>query len=65
MGSGVENCPQVTLNRMSALGRHRLAFTVVAHSLPSAARIDGLLGLDFLRDGVLTLDFIHGQITLS
>src|SRR5687768_4184970 len=47
MGSGIELLPRVVLNRMSALGRHRIAFPVLSHSLPSAIGIDGLLGLDF------------------
>jgi predicted aspartyl protease len=64
MGSGIEQLPQITLNRMSALGRHRVAFQVLAHTLPSATGIDGLLGLDFLRGTLLTLDFRVGQITL-
>ncbi len=48
MGNGVELVPRVILNRLSALGRHRLAFPVLAHSLPPAAGIDGLLGLVLL-----------------
>ncbi len=34
MGNGVELVPRITLNRFSALGRHRLAFPVLAHTLP-------------------------------
>ena len=49
MGNGVELVPRITLNRFSALGRHRLAFPVPAHTLLPAAGIDGLLGVDFLR----------------
>jgi hypothetical protein len=64
MGKGVELVPRITLNRLSVLGRHRLAFPVLAHSLPPAAGIDGLLGLDFLRGSVLTLHFLIGEITL-
>lgn len=65
MGNGVEVVPRLTLNRLSALGRHRLAFPVLAHSLPPVAAIDGLLGLDFLRGSVLTVDFALGIITLA
>lgn len=65
MGNGVEFVPRITLNRLSALGRHRLAFPVVAHSLPPAAGVDGLLGLDFLRGSMLTVDFYSGNVTLS
>ncbi len=37
MGNGVELVPRVTLNRLSALGRHRLAFPALAHALPPPA----------------------------
>jgi hypothetical protein len=65
MGNGVELLPRIILNRMSALGQHRLAFPVLAHSLAPAAGIDGLLGLDFLRGLSLTVDFRAGQISLA
>jgi hypothetical protein len=65
MGNGVELVPRIILNRLSTLGRHRLAFPVLAHSLPPAAGIDGLLGLDFLRGSILTVDFRAATITLG
>jgi hypothetical protein len=65
MGNGVELVPRIILNRLSALGRHRLALPVLARSLPPTVGIDGLLGLDFLRGSVLTVDFLIGQITLA
>jgi hypothetical protein len=65
MGGGVGLVPRVTLDRLSALGRNRLAFPVLAHALPPAAGADGLLGLDFLRGSVLTLDFPGGRIDLA
>jgi hypothetical protein len=65
MGNAIELVPRIVLNRLSALGRHRLAFPVLAHALPPAVRIDGLVGLDFLRGSVLTLDFTAGRITLA
>lgn len=64
MGNGVEIVPRLILNRFSALGHHRLGFRVLAHSLPPAAGIDGLLGLDFLRGCMLTMDFRGATITL-
>jgi hypothetical protein len=65
MGNGVELVPRIVLNRLSVLGRTRLAFPLLAHDLPPAAGIDGLLGLDFLRSTVLTVDFHLGRITLA
>jgi predicted aspartyl protease len=65
MGNGIEVVPRIVLNRLSSLGRHQLAWPVLAHSLPPAAGIDGLLGLDFLRGAVLTIDFRNSQIELT
>ena len=64
-GGSVHVVPIVVLTRLSALGQHRFGFPVLAHSLPAGALADGLLGLDFLRNQVLTLDFRAGQIILA
>jgi hypothetical protein len=63
-GSSVGIAPVFGLTRFSALGQHRFLFPVIGHTLPTASTVDGLLGLDFLRDQVLTIDFRTGQITL-
>ena len=63
-GGGIQSVPRVVLNRLSALGVHRLAFPVLGHTLPEGVEIDGLLGLDFLRGTELTLDFRLGRIDL-
>ena len=64
-GSLVTSVPRLVLTRLTALGRHRFGFPVLAHSLPVSASVHGLLGLDFLRGEVLTIDFRSGQITLG
>ncbi len=63
-GSGVESAARVSVNKLEALGQERSEFSVIAHTLPPTAAIDGLLGLDFFRDHILTLDFQNGEITL-
>ena len=63
--SGVEFVPQLAVTRLKALGQERLNFPVLAHTLPPSASVDGLLGLDFLRSQVLTVDFRQGHLTLS
>jgi predicted aspartyl protease len=63
-GSGVEFVPRLTVQRIGALGREITNFPLLCHTLPPSALIDGLLGLDFLRDRRLTIDFRTGQITL-
>jgi predicted aspartyl protease len=63
-GSGVEFVPRITLEKIMSLGKDRFGFPVLGHTLPPSAGVDGLLGLDFLRDQSLTLDFRIGRVTL-
>jgi hypothetical protein len=63
-GSTIGIVPVFALTRLSALGQHRFAFPIVGHRLPPSSGVDGLLGLDFLRDQVLTIDFRAGQLDL-
>jgi predicted aspartyl protease len=62
-GSGVAFVPLLSIDRIGALGQTRINFPILCHTLPSTATIDGLLGLDFLRDRRLTIDFRAGRIT--
>jgi predicted aspartyl protease len=64
-GSVVTSVPRVVLTRFTALGLHRFGFPVLAYTLPAIVSVSGLLGLDFLRDQMLTIDFRAGQITLA
>lgn len=63
-GSGVVYAPRVEVNRIKALGQERTCFYVLAHTLPPSAGVDGLLGLDFLRQQELHIDFRNGRLTL-
>lgn len=63
-GSIVTSVPRVVLTRLTALGQHRFGIPVLAYTLPASVSVAGLLGLDFLRDQVLTIDFQTGRITL-
>ena len=64
-GSGVEYVPEITIARIQALGHEYRNFPVLCHTLPPSATVDGVLGLDFLRDKRLALDFRAGLITLD
>jgi predicted aspartyl protease len=64
-GSGVEFAPRIPVHRLKALGHERLEFSVLAHTLPPSAGVDGLLGLDFMRGLTLTVDFREGKIVLK
>jgi hypothetical protein len=60
VGTGLE----VQVRHLAALGHTRAPFHVVAHDPPAAVVTDGLLGFDFFRGLVLTLDFAAGRIAL-
>ena len=64
-GSGVEFAAPVSISKIAALGRERTDFSVLAHTLPPSAGVDGVLGLDFLRGEILTIDFRNGRLTLA
>ena len=62
--SGVEFAPLVSIEQLTALGVSRTDFSLLALTLPPTSSVDGLLGLDFLRRKVLTIDFNVGTIEL-
>jgi predicted aspartyl protease len=63
--SGTATAPRLVVTRIRALGQERTGFPVLCHTLPPGIGSDGLLGLDFLRGQVLTIDFRAGSITLT
>jgi hypothetical protein len=54
-----------TVARIDALGLTRRDFQIRILTFPTGLQIDGLLGLDFLRDTRLTLDFRQNVLTLA
>lgn len=64
-GSGVEAAARMQLSKLVVLGQERLAFAVLSHNLPPTLSVVGVLGLDFLRDQKLTIDFRAGRVTLE
>jgi hypothetical protein len=63
--TGIARVPLIRVPAITALDRVRTEFVVAAHDLPLGVETDGLLGLDFFREFVLTLDFVRGRITLA
>ncbi len=47
------------------LGQTRTAMLIHGYTLPAAANIDGVLGLDYLREQTLTIDFRTTLLTLA
>ena len=64
-GSGVEYAARLTVSRLRALGQERTGFSVLGHTLPPSAGVDGLLGLDFMRGPALSIDFRRGLVDLA
>ncbi len=64
-GSGVEYVPRIQISRLKALGQEHTQFSVLSHTLPPSATIDGLLGLDFVRGQRRIIDFRNAAISLS
>ena len=64
-GSGLIFVPKIKIENLTALGKSKEKFIIIAHDLPPTASVDGVLGLDFLRGNVLTIDFVQGEIKLG
>jgi hypothetical protein len=64
-GSGVEFVARLSIRRIASLAFERTDFAVLAHTLPPSAGVDGVLGLDFLRGHVLTIDFCTGHVVFG
>ena len=55
----------VTVLQLEALDLVRTNFELIAHELPAAVTVDGLLGLDFFRGHVLQIDLVRGKIDVD
>ena len=64
-GSGVEYTPRLPVSRITALGHEQTDFPILVHTLPPSASIDGLLGLDYMRNRVLNVDFRCATVSLT
>jgi len=62
--STIEKAPLITLERIRVLDVEAKNVEVVVHDLPPKSRVDGLLGLSFLRNFNLHLLFRDGVLEL-
>jgi len=63
--SGTEKAPLITVSGVSVLGKEARDVSCVVHDLPETSRVDGLLGLSFLRDFEIRLDFRNGTLEIE
>jgi len=64
-GSGYEIVPIIILNRLHCLGEVVNDFKVLAHTLPFGTYVDGLLGMDFLKQFEIELKIFTGEILVN
>ena len=63
--SGVEKVPLITLNSVKVLGKKAENVKAIIHDLPPRSYVDGLLGLSFLRNFRICLDFRKGVLEIE
>jgi len=63
--SGIEKAPLIVVDRISVLGKEAKNVECVVHDLPEQSRIDGLLGLSFLRRFKICIDFKSGLLEIE
>ena len=62
--SGVLTVPRLLADKVVALGQERTYLPIIAHTLPPATGVNGVLALDFYRVRRLTLNFRRGRVSL-
>lgn len=63
--STTETVPLITIKSMVALGHKVDHVDVACHDLPPKSRVDGLLGLSFLRNSDIDLCFKKGILEIK
>jgi clan AA aspartic protease (TIGR02281 family) len=63
--SGVERAPLITLESVSLGGEEVKEVQALVHDLPPRSYVDGLLGLSFLRNFRVSLNFKEGILELT
>ncbi|MBI4357796.1 MAG: retroviral-like aspartic protease family protein [Candidatus Omnitrophica bacterium] len=63
-GSGTVYCPIVTIPEFTAFGSKVKNLEVFCHTLPPESPVDGLLGLNFLKQFDLRLNFKKGFLEI-
>lgn len=62
---GVIRVPIVAVPWLNCLGREKENFPVVALNLPGRALVNGLLGMDFLKESQAIIDVVKAEILVT
>ena len=62
---GKDMAPIITVKQFRSLGESIRDIDIVCHDLPEEARVDGLVGMNFLRNFDITIHFSSGFIELN
>ena len=63
--NGQIKVPMITVESMLALGKKVENCEILVHDLPETSRVDGLIGLNFLKYCKLLIDFQKGILELK
>jgi clan AA aspartic protease (TIGR02281 family) len=63
--SGSETMPLIKIEKLSLMGKEIQNVKTLCHDLPPTSRVDGLLGLSYLKHFKLTIDFKAGILALE
>lgn len=63
--NGQIHTPTISVESMTVLGKTVKNCDMMVHDLPETSRVDGLIGLSFLKHFKLTIDFIKGILELE
>lgn len=63
--SGVEKVPLVKIDIVRVLGKEVKNVKAIVHDLPAKSYVDGLLGLSFLRNFNIHLNFKEGSLEID
>lgn len=63
--NGQIHVPMIIVESMMVLGKKAENCEMLIHDLPETSRVDGLIGLNFLKHCKLSIDFIKGILELK
>jgi predicted aspartyl protease len=63
--SGIEIVKTLKIEKIRALGKEARNLKILCHDLPPESAVDGLLGLDFIKNFELFISFEKGYIELA